>query len=460
MANRVTGTAFAIPDPGSTNVMEAGLGESIRYRWSWKPKKAAPNGGAGRSRAVRVEGRSGLRFPRLTRRDLEQLGPIDTSQGPNELGLVMTGGGARGAYQVGTLRALARHAPDLRVPIITGVSAGAVNAVHLASHHGTFPQAVDELCALWQELTTDRVFRSDIGHLAWGAARWAARLFSGGFFPAPEVRGLLDTTPLHDYLHESMAAVEGEITGIDFNLHRGTLKAVAVSTTSYTTGQNVVFVQGRNIELWERPIRKSVQARLSVDHVMASSALPGLFPAVRIGDQWFGDGGIRLIAPLSPALHLGARRILAVSTRFDQTRDEASRPEIAGYPPPAQILGVLSKAVFLDLIDQDALRLERMNELLVRLPEDQRQGMHPVQLIVMRPSRDLAALAAQHEPRLPRGFRHMIRGLGTRRTGSPEVLAMMMFQPDYIRTLIELGEEDAEARMSEILELLEVPATA
>jgi NTE family protein len=235
---------------------------------------------------------------------------------------------------------------------------------------------------------------------------------------------------------------------------------VAVSTTSYTTGQNVIFVQGRDIELWERPNRKSVQTRLRVDHVMASSALPGFFPAVRIGDQWYGDGGIRLIAPLSPALHLGARRILAVSTRFNRTQAEADRPEVSGYPPPAQVLGVLSKAVFLDLIDQDALRLERINRLLERLPDDQRDGMHPVRLVTMRPSRDIAALAGQYEPRLPRAFRYMVRGLGTRRTGSPDVLAMMMFQPDFLRALIELGEEDAEAHMDEIVDLLEVEATA
>jgi NTE family protein len=385
---------------------------------------------------------------------------VDSSPSENELAVVMTGGGARGAYQVGTLRALARHLPDLQIPIVTGVSAGAVNAVHLASHHGTFAQAVDELVGLWSELTTERVFRSDALHLGWGVARWGARLLTAGLLPAPEVRGLLDTTPLHDYLHECMAAIEGEITGIDYNLHRGTLKAVAVSTTSYTTGQNVIFVQGREIELWERPNRKAVQAQLRVDHIMASAALPVVFPAVRIADQWYGDGGIRLIAPLSPALHLGAKRILAVSTRFDRSQAQADRPEISGYPPPAQILGVLSKSVFLDLIDQDALRLERMNRLLERLPEDERNGMEPVRFVVMRPSQDLAALAGEYEARLPHSFRFLVRGLGTARTGSPDVLAMMMFQPDYIRRLIDLGEEDAEARMDEILELLGVETPA
>jgi NTE family protein len=443
------------------------VGESTLGRWGLSRRKPAGRGSQDRSGhgdATSGDGRGAskrrFRFPGFTRQDLEQFGPLDTSPTPNELGLVMTGGGARGAYQVGTMRALARRFPDLNVPIITGVSAGAVNAVHLAAHHGTFLQAVDELTALWSDLTTERVFRGDVAHLGWGVARWGARLLSAGMFPAPEVRGLLDTAPLHDYLTENMVTIEGEFTGIDYNLHRGTLKAVAVSTTSYTTGQNVIFVQGRDIELWERPNRKSVQARLRVDHVMASSALPGFFPAVRIGDQWYGDGGIRLIAPLSPALHLGARRILAVSTRFNRTQAEADRPEVSGYPPPAQVLGVLSKAVFLDLIDQDALRLERINRLLERLPDDQRDGMHPVRLVTMRPSRDIAALAGQYEPRLPRAFRYMVRGLGTRRTGSPDVLAMMMFQPDFLRALIELGEEDAEAHMDEIVDLLEVEATA
>jgi NTE family protein len=445
-------------------VSESTRGTRAGWRRSRKPQKQNGRGdGTGTAPGQRGtrEASGRFRFPRFTRKDLDKLGPIDTSRTPNELGLVMTGGGARGAYQVGTLRALARRMPNLQVPIITGVSAGAVNAVHLAAHHGSFAQSVHELTELWGELTTERVFRSDIGHLAWGVFRWGGRLLSGGMFPAPEVRGLLDTGPLEEYLHESMAAIEGEITGIDYNLHRGTLKAIAVSTTSYTTGQNVIFVQGRDVELWERPNRKSVQTRLRVDHIMASSALPGFFPAVRIGEQWYGDGGIRLIAPLSPALHLGARRILAVSTRFDRSQAEADRPEVSGYPPPAQVLGVLSKAIFLDLIDQDALRLERMNRLLERLPEDERNGMNPVQLVVIRPSRDLASLAGEYEPRLPRGFRHLIRGLGSSRTGSPDVLAMMMFQPDYIRRLIDLGDEDAERRMDEILELLDVePAAA
>jgi NTE family protein len=187
---------------------------------------------------------------------------------------------------------------------------------------------------------------------------------------------------------------------------------------------------------------------------MASTALPLFFPAVRLGDAWFGDGGIRLAAPLSPALHLGASRILAISTRYEPSAIEAASPSIQGYPPPAQVLGILLNAVFLDLIDQDALRLDRLNRLLAELPEERRNGMRIVDLLVIRPSFDLGRLAREFEPRLPRAFRFMTRGLGTRETSSPDILAMLMFQPDYIEHLIEIGRADAAARADEIAEFL------
>ncbi|HEY8378345.1 MAG TPA: patatin-like phospholipase family protein, partial [Nannocystis sp.] len=243
---------------------------------------------------------------------------------------------------------------------------------------------------------------------------------------------------------------DGPIPGIERNLEQGRLKAVALITTSYTTGQTIVWVQGRDIQLWERPNRRSRQARLTVEHAMASAALPIFFPAIRLGDEWFGDGGIRLAAPLSPALHLGASRILAVSTRYNRSVSEADRPSITGYPPPAQVVGVLLNAMFLDLIDQDAIRLERMNRLLRKLPEEEREGMRIVDLLVLRPSRDLGRLAREYEPRLPGAFRFMTRGLGTRETESADALSLIMFQEDYLNRLIEIGYEDALARADEI----------
>lgn len=372
-----------------------------------------------------------------------------------DLALVLTGGGARAAYQVGMLRHLARRYPDLRAPILTGVSAGAVNAVHLAAHHGTFAQAVEELSALWLELTPERVFRADTPSLAWNVARTGVQLVSGGLIKAPRMQGMLDTTPLRRFLDEVLPDIGGVLAGIQLNLERGVLNSVAVSTTSYTTGQSVIWVQGRDIETWQRPKRRSVHTRLTVEHVMASTALPLLFPAVQIGDQWYGDGGIRLTAPLSPALHLGAHKILAVSPRYDRSTSEGERPQLRGYPPPAQVLGLLYNAVFLDLVDQDAMRMERMNRVLRKLSPEDREDMRVVELLVMRPSRDLGRLARDYEPRLPATFRFLTRGLGTRESRTADLLSMIMFQGDYIRRLIELGEADAAARAEEIAEFLE-----
>jgi NTE family protein len=366
------------------------------------------------------------------------------------LGLVLTGGGARGAYQVGVLKWIARHYPDINIPILTGVSAGAVNTAALAAAPGSFVQAADALEQMWRGLQVADIFRADSLSLARSAMGWGLRLLSGGNPGAPRVQGFLDTQPLRELLHEMLAPVNGEITAIDYNLARGTLKAVAIITTSYTTGQTVVWLKGHDIKPWDRPQRRTVMAPITVETVMASSALPIFFPAVRIGSEWYGDGGVRLAAPLSPALHLGADRILAISTRYDRSQAESEAQEVTGYPPPAQVLGVLLNAVFLDLVDQDAVRLERLNELLEKLPPEDRQGMRPVRLLNIRPSRDLAAYAAHYEPQLPRSFRFMTRGLGTREQRSPDVLSMLMFQSDYLGCLIDLGEADAERMAPEL----------
>jgi NTE family protein len=379
--------------------------------------------------------------------------PLGGTPDHGDLALVLSGGGARGAYQVGVLNFIARRYPELSFPVITGVSAGAVNAAHLAQHHGTLPQAISELRSLWSELQPERVFRVDSPSLM-GRALWSGVSLLAGGSKQTNFRGMVDTQPLRDTLEEAMGPVRGELTGIDYNLKKGRLRAVAITATSYTTGRSTVWVQGRDIAVWRRPQRGSVRTRITLDHVMASTALPLFFPAVRSGPEWFGDGGIRQTAPLSPALHLGASRILAVSNRFNASMEEASRPKIRDYPPPAQVLGILYDAIFLDVIDQDALRMERINALLRKMPEERREGMRDVRLLVIRPTRDLGKLAADFEPKLPRAFRFLTRGLGTRRTTSPDFLSMVMFQEDYLRRLMEVGEEDAELRADEIAKFL------
>ena len=363
----------------------------------------------------------------------------------------MGGGGARAAYQVGVLRSIARRHPELATPILTGVSAGAINTAYLGSEVGAFSAKVERMTQHWRALTTGRVFRSDTLSLARIAARWALRLVSGGKRLTPQPRGMVDTTPLREFLCETLNCGDGgELPGVAANLASGALRAIAVTTTDYATGRSVSHVHSSGAPMWTRPHRVSVEAPLTIDHVMASAALPLFFPAVKVGGAYHGDGGVGLTAPLSPALHLGAERILAISTRYERTTVEASSPVTRGYPPPAQVIGLMFNAVFLDLLDQDAMNLDRINHLIEHVPQPQRMGLRPVSLLLLRPSRNLSAYAGQYESQLPQPFKFLMRGTGTKETKSPESLSMVMFEQDYIRTVIDLGEEDGERRAAEI----------
>jgi NTE family protein len=249
------------------------------------------------------------------------------------------------------------------------------------------------------------------------------------------------------------AGPDGTLGGITRRIEQGRVGAVALTASSYTTGQSVTWVQGRGTfrEItWEGPQRESVGVPLCVSHVMASAALPLFFPAIEVGGAWYGDGGIRLTAPFSPAIHLGAKKIMAVSTRYARSREEARSPAVSGYPPPAQVAGVLLNAVFLDLLDSDAVRLSQLNALVDRLPPRSRDGLEHIDLLVLRPSQDLGRLANEFEADLPNPFRFLIRGLGSRETRSNDLLSLVMFQKDYIARLIDIGEADARARASEI----------
>ena len=387
--------------------------------------------------------------------------PSTPSSTPQDLALVLGGGGARAAYQAGVLRCLARHRPGLRFPIVTGVSAGAINATFLASFAGTPAEAADALTDLWGSLTVDNVFCASLWALAKNFFGWGCRLTSCGLRLGPEPRGLVDTEPLRRLLHSAVGNAGGRIPGLARNIADGTLRALALTTVDYGTGQSVVWMQGRDATAWRKPQRLGVVTEIGVEHVMASAALPLFFPAVRLGDGWHGDGGIRLAPPFSPALKLGARRILAISTRYDRSQKEADHPSVHRYPPPAQILGQLLNAIFLDLFDEDALRIQRLNTIAsCPIPGVSGPDLHTVDTLVLRPSADLGRLAAEFEPRLPRAFRFATRGLGTRETESPDALSLIMFQSDYTRRLMDLGESDAEARCEEITAFLNQPPLA
>jgi len=372
----------------------------------------------------------------------------------DELALVLTGGGARAAYQVGVLRFLASRYPAFAPRLLTGVSAGGIIATHLASRSGDIPASVAQLSAIWQSLRIEDVFQVETSDLAAQVMRWGLRLLSGGA-PAPRARSLVDTAPLRETLRRTLGA-EGEqpLPGIARNIDAGVLRAIALTASSYTTGQSVTWVQAHpesGVVSWERPQRTSTTCALHVEHIMASSALPFLFPAIKVGNAWYGDGGVRLVAPLSPAVHLGADRILAVSTRYLRNNDEGrSLPAVVPYPPPAQVAGVLLNAVFLDLPDTDALRLQQFNRFIDRLAPEARDGLRHIDLLVLRPSKNLGRLANEFEPSLPKAFRFLVRGLGSRETRSNDMLSLVMFQPDYIAELIALGEADTRARVDEI----------
>ena len=373
---------------------------------------------------------------------------------------MLSGGGARAAYQVGFLRLLARECPDVVPGILTGVSAGGINAAYLAARQESFGEKVESLADVWTHLRMDDVFRVDLRDLTSRTVRWGGRLLSAGKSPLPPAKSLVDTAPLREMLERVLQAEGGVLPGIAQNLRAGRLRAIALTASSYTTGQSITWVQTSDdcrIDTWERPQRKSAACTLRVDHVMASSSLPFFFPAIDVDGAWYGDGGIRLTAPLSPAVHLGARRIIAVTTRYARSREEADRPAVVGYPPPAQVAGVLHNAIFLDQLDADALHMQQINRLIERLPAGDRDGLRRIDLLVLRPSEDLGRLANAYEPQLPRAFRFLTRGLGTRETRSNDLLSLVMFQSDYVNRLLEMGEADAAARLGDIRRFLADP---
>lgn len=372
-----------------------------------------------------------------------------------DLAIMLTGGGARAAYQVGLLRGLARHFPDLEFQIVTGVSAGAINAVYLAAMPGKLEHRVEELHELWRTLECAHVFTANYSALLpFRSAMSTILPRRYAKFP----RGLFNAGPLADLLRRVLnTPYRGmPIEGIRHNIAGGGLKAVALITLDYSTGQSVRWVQGRQNDSYEGPNRRVEHTEITVEHVLASAALPFVFPAVQIGKGWYGDGGIRLSAPLSSAVHLGARRIIAMSTGYQRTVDEASTPVVSGYPPAAQIIGQLVNAVFLDVIDEDVVRMERLNEMIRKLDARERNGFKPIDLLVLRPSQDLGKLAGKFEKHLPPSVKLFTRAMGARETDSPDVLSMLMFEPNYTRTLIEIGEHDVESRLDELRAFLGV----
>jgi len=377
------------------------------------------------------------------------------------LGLVLTGGGARAAYQVGALRALAElfGKGPLPFPIVCGVSAGAINGSALAAEAEDFPRAVKHLADTWLGLTPNHVYRTDALSLVSIGSGWFRGLTAGGAQPPRRYNHLLDTAPLRELL-------EREITfeRIRENVERGLLRGLAISATNYETGTSVTFFDGApDLHPWARSRRMGVRTAITLDQVMASASIPIFFPPVQVGRAWYGDGGVRLNAPMSPALHLGADRVLAIGIRHPRSAEETA--ELNEAParddlPLSEILGVLMNAVFLDSLEPDIERVERVTDMLDSIERPADSHLRPVRILLLQPSQDLAALAADQVIRFPRGLRFLLKGLGVSQKGGADLLSYLAFEHEYIERLVTLGYEDTRARSEEVREFVRGGADA
>jgi NTE family protein len=374
--------------------------------------------------------------------------------------VIMTGGGARAAYQVGVLRALSELLPvtaPCPFPIICGTSAGAVNAAVLAADAQRFRRGVRRLMTLWKNIHAGHIYRTDpLGALG-NSARWVGAVLAGAVGGKPA--SLLDSTPLEELLSRHL-----DLSGIQRNIDAGHLAAFSVTCSGYSSGQSVTFYQARpGLESWKRARRVGIAMPITHAHLLASSALPFIFRPVHINREYFGDGSMRQIAPLSPGVHFGADRLLVIGVGR-QLVPGAERTAANGYPSLAQIAGHALNSIFLDSLEVDLERLQRINRTLEIIPrqilENTSYPLRPVEFRVIRPSVDLEKIAAAHAAELPRTIRMLLRTVGGLKRNASTLLSYLLFERGYCRELIRLGYDDTMARKEDLVAFLQVQEPA
>jgi NTE family protein len=377
-------------------------------------------------------------------------GLAETSSRPGfrpTVGLVLTGGGSRSAYQVGVLLALAELLPRARNPfqVIVGTSAGAVAASVLAAEAHHWRRAVAGLERVWANFHSSQVFHVDARHMLRAGSHWVLALVSGGMVLAPP-KSMLDNTPLRELL-----GVHVDCSGIRRSIERGHVRAFALCATSYSTGSSVAFFDGiDSIRNWSRVQRVGVRTPLTLDHLMASAAIPLLFPPIQIGEEYYGDGAMRQLHPLSPAIHLGADRLLIIGVRARRAAGVAVNRLPTIMPSPGEIFGYMLDTLFTDQIYGDLEQLERFNELVHAAPQVARGG-RPIETLMLAPSVDPRELAARYAVEMPRGLRALLRVIGGRDVSGYQLASYLTFEAGYTRALIELGYRDAMEARSALL---------
>jgi NTE family protein len=373
-----------------------------------------------------------------------------------DIGLILPGGGARCAYQVGVLKAIAEMAPrgaPNPFPVISGTSAGAVNGVVLATRARRFQHALIDLERVWANFQTHHVFRSDVKTMVENTLHWLAAVGSAGLF-GTDPRSLLDNEPFRNFLERNI-----KFTHIQDSINRGYLDAIAITAAGYGSARSVSFFQGKEgLETWTRVRRRGKRTQITLDHVMASIAAPLIFPPVMMGREYFGDGAMRQATPLSPAVRLGANRLLVIGVRNEEQDPEPGPDEVIPHPSLGRIAGYMLDALLMDGLSSDLERLMRINEIVNEQPGRKLQGdvanLKAIDALIIFPSQDVREIALRYIDEMPRSVRILMRMLGAMNYGGRQLVSYLLFESGYTQALLKLGYSDAMARHDELLNFM------
>lgn len=372
-------------------------------------------------------------------------------------GLVLSGGGARGAYQVGVLKVVAEICQELKIKypfkILNGVSAGAINAVKLAAaDNGDFVHAVVELERLWSNISSEQVFRTDPGSLGKIGLKWVGKLSLGGLMGGEEGQSLLDTAPLHDLIQSNV-----KFEQIEANIQNNILSGLAITAIDYRNSQSITFTQSHHsISIWEKPRKRAEKAYVRLEHILASSSIPLLFPPQKVDHRFFGDGCVRNQSPSAPAIYMGSERLFIIGVRSQGTTLSQTKAQSQIQSPSvARVINTLLNSILLDAIEYDVERIERINQLVQAISDKnaQKVGLRELPFFHLTPGNDIGELAIHHAKEMPRVVRYLIKGLGPIEDAG-ELISYLLFEKEFCRGLIDMGYQDGSRKRSEITQFL------